>query len=89
MAQDYRAGVGSYRLARKYGVSESTVLARLRASGIDTSITETELRQRAEDAAAMVRLREARWTYKAIGERFGITRQGVAKRISAQESSSS
>lgn len=30
MVADYRAGVGSWRLARKYDVSDSTVLVRLR-----------------------------------------------------------
>ncbi len=89
MAQEYLAGVGSYRLARKYVVSESTVLARLRRMGIETSVSEVELQQRADDTAEMGRLRQAGWTYRAIGERFGLTRQGVAKRVSAQESSSS
>jgi predicted DNA-binding protein (UPF0251 family) len=37
MMVDYRSGIGSWRLARKHGVSDSTVLARLKRAGVEVT----------------------------------------------------
>ena len=82
MAADYRSGIGSWRLARKYGVSDSTVLARLESAGVDLDVAQTTQRAQREAAAEeMCRLREEGWSLVAIGEKFGVTRQTVATRI--------
>lgn len=81
MVADYRAGIGSWRLARKYGVSDSTVLARLKAAGVE--VEQREHRQAVRDHATseMARLSDSGWSQGQIAERFGISRQAVCMRL--------
>lgn len=81
MVADYRSGIGSWRLARKYGVSDSTVLARLKAAGVALDPARQAEARRAvtED---MRQLRESGLTLTEIGDRYGITRQAVSLRLS-------
>lgn len=67
------------RLARKYGVSDSTVLARLRAAGVE--IRPRKDVERSLQTDEMRRLRDQGWTLRDIGEKFGVTRQAVAMRL--------
>lgn len=80
MVADYRSGIGSWRLARKYGVSDSTVLARLKAAGVALNPARQAEARRAvtED---MLQLREEGHTLTEVGERYGITRQAVSLRL--------
>lgn len=80
MVADYRSGIGSWRLARKYGVSDSTVLARLKAAGVALDPARQAEARRAvtED---MRQLRESGLTLTEIGDRYGITRQAVSLRL--------
>jgi DNA-binding transcriptional regulator LsrR (DeoR family) len=81
MVVDYRSGIGSWRLARKYGVSSSTVLTRLRTAGVELDIAQTTSAKHGLITDEMARLRESGWTYKAIGAKYGVTRQAVKMRL--------
>jgi transposase len=78
MVVDYQTGMGCVQLARKYGVSDNTVLVRLKAAGV-------ELRPRGKltptEAAELVRLRREGWTLTALAERYGVTRAAVHWRL--------
>lgn len=77
---DYAGGMGCVLLSRKYGIAENTVLARLKEAGVQV------LPQGFVDAEAfeeMAALRAEGWTLKALGQRYGITRQTVASRLRA------
>ncbi len=80
MVADYRSGIGSWRLARMYGVSDSTVLARLKAAGVALNPARQPEARRAvtED---MLQLRAEGHTLTEVGERYGITRQAVSLRL--------
>lgn len=81
MVAAYRAGVGPAALARKYGVSDSTVRAQIKAAGVALDLLD---RQRERYHAAnneMMRLRDDGWTHREIGQKFGITRQAVGRRL--------
>jgi hypothetical protein len=78
MIADYERGMGCVWLSRRYGVAENTVLTRLRAAGV------TVRSQRLLDAASleeMAALRADGWTLRALGEKYGVTRQTVAARL--------
>lgn len=77
----YEVGATCQGLAREYGVPESTMRDFFRREGI----TMRPLRKvSSEEVAEMVRLREAGWTYREIGEQFGVTRHAVAMRLRRQ-----
>ncbi|HNJ78793.1 MAG TPA: hypothetical protein PKX56_05515, partial [Marmoricola sp.] len=65
MVADYQAGIGSWRLARKYAVSSSTVLARLKTAGVELDIAQTKSVKHGLVTDEMVRLRESGGSYKA------------------------
>lgn len=75
---DYRGGMGCVLLSRKYGIAENTVLARLKEAGVDVRpqgyLDPDALRE-------MASLRADGWTLKALGEKYGVTRQTVAVRL--------
>jgi DNA-binding transcriptional regulator LsrR (DeoR family) len=76
---DYRSGVGCSRLARKYGLAETTVLAKLRTAGVEIR---THGKLSPEDMVEVRRLRAAGWTQQQIADRFGVTRAAVSLRLS-------
>ena len=78
MIADYEGGLGCVLLSRKYGIAENTVLARLKSAGVNVR------RQGCLDAdivEEMASLRADGWTLKALGEKYGVTRQTVAVRL--------
>jgi hypothetical protein len=78
MEREYLAGDGCTILSRRYGVSENAVLAHLRRVGLVVrSLGKVTL----DDVTEMRRLRSRGWTYQSIGERFGITRTAVSRRL--------
>lgn len=78
MVADYRGGMGCVLLSRKYGIAENTVLATLRGAGVD-------VRKQGYLSPGMLgemaSLRAEGWTLKALGEKYGVTRQTVAARL--------
>lgn len=78
MIADYEAGMGCVRLARKYGLGENTVLARLKEAGVDVRAQGYLGPEALHEMAA---LREEGWTLKALGERYGVTRQTAAAKL--------
>jgi hypothetical protein len=81
MVADYRSGIGSFRLARKYSVSESTVPARLKAAGVVLEVVQVQQAERQVVTEEMRHLGEEAWTLAAIGKKFGVTREAVAMRL--------
>lgn len=77
MRAEYERGEDSPLLAQRYGISENSVLAQLERCGVPRR----HGRVSAEDVVEMARLREAGWTYRRIGERFGLTRRSVSRRL--------
>ena len=81
LSQAYLAGESTPVLARRYGICENSVLAQLRRSGVPVrpggKVT-------AADVDEMRQLRSRGLTYRAIGERYGITRTSVAKRLATR-----
>ena len=80
MVSDYEVGIG--RLARMYGVSDSTVLARLKAAGVEFREKPAAAPQ---EVLEMARLRDEGWTQTQIGAEFGISRQAVCLRLKRVE----
>ncbi len=78
MIADYQCGLGCVLLSRKYGVAENTVLSRLKAAGMDVRPQGFLDVNTLEEMAA---LRAEGWTLRAIGEKYGVTRQTVAVRL--------
>jgi hypothetical protein len=80
LVQEYEAGDGCTVLSRRYSLSENGVLAQLKRAGVT-------IRPRgkvsAADVSEMARLRSAGWTYRAVGEKFGVTRTAVTVRLNA------
>lgn len=80
MIAEYVSGMGCVLLPRKYCIAENTVLARLKEAGVPVrppvSIEPVAL-------AEMASLRADGWTLRARGQRYGLTRQTVAKRLRA------
>lgn len=74
----YEAGGTCQGLARLYGVSESTMRDFFRRPGIVIRPLGTIT---AADVSGMVQLRAAGWTYREIGDKYGVTRQAVARRL--------
>ena len=83
MVADYRSGIGSYRLAKKYGVSDSTVLARLKAAGVEIN-SSSQVEERHRMTEEMYRLRKSGHTLAEIGKRYGITGQAASTRLGRQ-----
>lgn len=80
MVADYRSGIGSWRLARMYSVSTSTVLDRLKAAGVSLD-PERQREARQARTEEMRQLKESGLTLTEIGDRYGITRQAVSMRL--------
>lgn len=83
MIAAYQSGLGCVLLSRKYGIAENTVLERLKAAGV-------EIRPQgvldADAVTEMTALRADGWTLRALGERYGMTRQTVAVHLRKTES---
>jgi hypothetical protein len=76
--QEYEAGIGATTLALFHGVSENGLRGHLTRSGV---VIRPLGRVSVDNVAEMARLRDAGWTYRAIGKRFCITRSAVSLRL--------
>src|SRR5438552_16815287 len=65
----YRSGVGSYRIAARFGVSPASVRARLRAAGV--RLREARSAQRGPTAAEVARMRATGLTVRALARPYG------------------
>lgn len=74
----YEAGDGCTVLSRRWTLSENAVLALLRSQSVTLRPAG---KVTAEDVVQMRRLRERGWTYRAIGEKYMITRMAVSRRL--------
>lgn len=81
LVADYLSGMGSVVLARKYEISDSTVIKHLKAAGVQMRTGE---KLTTEDMVEVRRLRDEGWTQQQIADRFGVTRSTVSIRLSRE-----
>ena len=79
MVTMYQGGSTAKEVAANFDVSESALLARLRAGGVVRPKGKVTLDQVDE----MAQLRRQGLSYREIGERYGITRRAVSTRLDA------
>jgi len=77
MVTMYQGGSTAKEVAATFEVSESALLARLRAAGVVRPNGKVTLKQVDE----MAQLRAQGLSYREIGERYGITRRAVSTRL--------
>ena len=79
MVTMYQGGSTANEVATTFEVSESALLARLRAAGVVRPNGKVTLKEVYE----MAQLRAQGLSYREIGERYGITRRAVSTRLDA------
>jgi tRNA (guanine37-N1)-methyltransferase len=75
----YRSGVGSYRIAARFGISPATVRARLRAAGV--RLREARSAQRGPTAAEVVRMRATGLTVRELARHYGVSHVTILDRL--------
>lgn len=78
----YEAGDTCLGLARAYGVPETIMREFFRRVGI---AMRPQGKVSSNEVVEMLRMREAGWTYRDIGERFGVTRSAVSLRLNRSQ----
>ena len=79
LASEYAAGVGSYRLARKYGLSPATVRTRLRAAGVTLRPARQAVLGPTPDEVA--RLHASGIGVRELARRFGVSHVTILNRL--------
>ena len=79
LAGEYAAGVGSYRLARKYGLSPATVRSRLRAAGV--ALRPARQAARGPSAEEVARLHASGVGVRELARRFGVSHVTILNRL--------
>jgi tRNA (guanine37-N1)-methyltransferase len=79
LAEAYRSGVGSYRIAARFGISPATVRARLRAAGI--RMRSARGAQRTPSVADVTRLRATGLTVRQLAQHFGVSHVTILDRL--------
>jgi len=80
LGERYSGGESATVLASEAGIAESALYAHLARLGVPR-----KRRLLHDDALPeMMRLRDQGWTYRAIGERFGVTRSAISSRLRAE-----
>jgi tRNA (guanine37-N1)-methyltransferase len=79
LIEAYRSGVGSYRIAARFGISPATVRARLRAAGV--RLRTARGAQRAPSPADVARLRATGLTVRQLAAHFGVSHVTVLDRL--------
>jgi len=74
----YASGVGSYRIAARFGLSPATVRARLRAMGVRLRARSA---LRAPSAAEVARLRATGLTVRELARHFGVSHVTILDRL--------
>lgn len=79
LAEAYRSGVGSYRIAARFGISPATVRTRLRAAGIRLRPAGTG--PRTPSVADVTRLRATGLTVRELAAHFGVSHVTILDRL--------
>lgn len=79
LVAEYAAGIGSYRLARRYGLSPATVRARLRAAGVQLRPPRQVARGPSPEEVA--RLRDEGVSVRELARRFGVSHVTILNRL--------
>ena len=75
----YRSGVGSYRIAARFGISPATVRARLRAAGVRLRAARSA--QRGPTAAEVARMRATGLTVRELARHYGVSHVTILDRL--------
>jgi DNA-binding NarL/FixJ family response regulator len=75
----YRSGVGSYRIAARFGISPATVRARLRAAGVRLRAARST--QRGPTAAEVARMRATGLTVRELARHYGVSHVTIIDRL--------
>src|SRR6185503_9866216 len=75
----YLSGVGSYRIAARFGISPATVRARLRAAGI--RMRSARGSQRTPTVADVTKLRATGLTVRQLAQHFGVSHVTILDRL--------
>ena len=75
----YRSGVGSYRIAARFGISPATVRARLRAAGV--RLRSARSAQRGPTAAEVARMRATGLTVRELARHYGVSHVTILDRL--------
>jgi tRNA (guanine37-N1)-methyltransferase len=79
LVEAYRSGVGSYRIAARFGISPATVRARLRAAGVRLRAARSV--PRGPTAADVTRLRATGLTVRQLATHFGVSHVTILDRL--------
>jgi tRNA (guanine37-N1)-methyltransferase len=75
----YQSGVGSYRIAARFGISPATVRARLRAAGVRLRAPRSV--KRGPTAVEVARLRATGLTVRELAAHFGVSHVTILDRL--------
>jgi tRNA (guanine37-N1)-methyltransferase len=75
----YSSGVGSYRIAARFGISPATVRSRLRAAGV--RLRPPRGAQRGPTVAEVSRMRSAGLTVRELARHFGVSHVTILDRL--------
>ena len=79
LIEAYSSGVGSYRIAARFGISPATVRARLRASGV--RLRAARGGQRGPTVADVTRMRATGLTVRQLAAHFGVSHVTILDRL--------
>jgi tRNA (guanine37-N1)-methyltransferase len=79
LVRAYRSGVGSYRIAARFGISPATVRARLHDAGVRMRPARGTLR--APTAAEVKRMRKTGMTVRELAKHFGVSHVTIIDRL--------
>lgn len=79
LIEAYRSGVGSYRIAARFGISPASVRSRLRAAGVRLRSARGTLR--GPTAAEVARMRRAGLTVRELAKHFGVSHVTILDRL--------
>jgi len=79
LVEAYRSGVGSYRIAARFGISPATVRTRLRAAGVRLRAARSI--PRGPSATDVARLRATGLTVRQLATHFGVSHVTILARL--------
>lgn len=79
LAEAYRSGVGSYRIAARFGISPATVRVRLRAAGV--RLRAASGLQRGPTVTEVTRMRATGLTVRQLATHFGVSHVTILDRM--------
>jgi tRNA (guanine37-N1)-methyltransferase len=79
LVEAYRSGVGSYRIAARFGISPATVRVRLRAAGVRLRAARSA--ERGPTVSEVTRLRATGLTVRQLASHFGVSHVTILDRL--------